>query len=343
MDEKKLANLIKKNEGLKLDFKQMIDINTESGKKELAKDVSAIANSKGGRGYIIIGIEDKIKNIVGIDNMDFTEEQIQQIISSRIDPPVPVSLEVLQYHGKKLAIINIYDSDQKPYQTRENGVFYIRRGSTTDTMRKEEIISSLQDSLSLNIELCSIVKSDEKDMDISLVDKYFNAIGVLVNNDNRIDMMEKASIIHYDKERGKFIGSLGGLLIFSKKNNIFLSHNRVKIINNINKKFNRVNIIQGDLLYIIDKSKDILVNILPRSYPIDAVCEAINNAVLYRDYSIFYEEIEVLIDYKSISIISPGCLLRDNNMSSFNALKRNMWIYEKLISLDDKNRFTKSG
>lgn len=167
--------------------------------------------------------------------MDFTEEQIQQIISSRIDPPVPVSLEVLQYHGKKLAIINIYDSDQKPYQTRENGVFYIRRGSTTDTMRKEEIISSLQDSLSLNIELCSIVKSDEKDMDISLVDKYFNAIGVLVNNDNRIDMMEKASIIHYDKERGKFIGSLGGLLIFSKKNNIFLSHNRVKIINNINK------------------------------------------------------------------------------------------------------------
>lgn len=33
MDEKKLANLIKKNEGLKLDFKQMIDINTESGKK----------------------------------------------------------------------------------------------------------------------------------------------------------------------------------------------------------------------------------------------------------------------------------------------------------------------
>lgn len=122
-----------------------------------------------------------------------------------------------------------------------------------------------------------------------------------------------------------------------------MSHNRVKIINNINKKFNRVNIIQGDLLYIIDKSRDILVNILPRSYPIDAVCEAINNAVLYRDYSIFYEEIEVLIDYKSISIISPGCLLRDNNMSSFNALKRNMWIYEKLISLDDKNRFTKSG
>ncbi len=155
--------------------------------------------------------------------------------------------------------------------------------------------------------------------------------------------MEKASIINYDKEKGEFIGSLGGLLIFCKKNNMFLPHNRIKIINNINKKFDKVNIIQGDLLYIIDKSRNILINILPKSYPIDAVCEAINNAVLYRDYSIFYEEIEVLIDYKTISIISPGCLLRDNNMSSFNTLKRNMWIYEKLISLDDKNRFIKSG
>ncbi|EJP6472187.1 putative DNA binding domain-containing protein [Clostridium botulinum] len=343
MDEKKLASLIKRNEGLKLDFKQMIDINTESGKKELAKDVSAIANSKGGRGYIIIGIEDKTKNIVGIENIDFTEEQIQQIISSRIEPPVPISLEMLKYYGKNLAIINIYDSDQKPYQIRENGVFYIRRGSTTDTMRKEEIISSLQDNLSLNIELCSIVKSDEKDIDISLVDKYFKSIGVLINDDNRISMMEKASIINYDKERGKFAGSLGGLLIFCKENNIFLSHNRIKIINNINKKYDKVNIIQGNLLDIIDKSRDILINILPKAYPIDAICEAINNAVLYRDYSIFYEEIEVLIDYKTISIISPGCLLRDNNMSSFNTLKRNMWIYEKLISLDDKNRFIKSG
>ncbi len=50
----------------------------------------------------------------------------------------------------------------KTISNKRNGVFYIRRGSTTDTMRKEEIISSLQDSLSLNIELCSIVKSDEK-------------------------------------------------------------------------------------------------------------------------------------------------------------------------------------
>lgn len=63
MDMKKINILLKRDEGTKLDFKQRIDILIESGKKELAKDICAIANSRGGRGYIIIGVEDKTKKL----------------------------------------------------------------------------------------------------------------------------------------------------------------------------------------------------------------------------------------------------------------------------------------
>lgn len=343
MDIKKLTSLIRKNEGLKLDFKQQIDLDMESGKKELAKDVSAIANSRGGRGYIIIGIEDKTKKVLGIDDINFTEEQLQQIVSSRIDPPIPVALEIISYKEKKIAVINIYDSDQKPYQVRETGAFYIRRGSTTDTMRREEIISSFEENLNLNVELCPIVNSSEKNLDIDLVDKYFHAISVPINNENRMTLMENASIIHYDKERNKYNSTLGGLLVFSRYNNVFIPHNMVRIVNKVNKHVNNVIIIKGDLLSIVDTGKEVLKNILPNKYPIEAVCEALNNAVLYRDYSIFYKEIEIIINFKSITIKSPGCLLRDSNLNINNTLKRNMWIYEKLIALDDKHRFAKSG
>ena len=83
---KKLKSLIKRQEGTKLDFKLKLSLQYESGKKELAKDVCAIANSKGGRGYIIIGIEDKTRKVVGLaDNNLIKEEQIQQIISSRCE------------------------------------------------------------------------------------------------------------------------------------------------------------------------------------------------------------------------------------------------------------------
>ena len=74
MNKKKLLSLIKQREGTKLDFKLQIDISSESGKKELAKDVCAIANSRGGRGYLIIGIEDRTKRIIGINKLKWWDE-----------------------------------------------------------------------------------------------------------------------------------------------------------------------------------------------------------------------------------------------------------------------------
>ena len=83
MDEHKLLSLLKGEEGPKLDFKERIDIATESGKKELSKDIIAMANSQGGRGYLIIGVQDKTKKILGIESKKYSEETIQQIISLR--------------------------------------------------------------------------------------------------------------------------------------------------------------------------------------------------------------------------------------------------------------------
>ena len=50
MDRKKFYSLIKREEDQKLDFKLKLDLLTEAGKKEFAKDVCAIANSNGERG-----------------------------------------------------------------------------------------------------------------------------------------------------------------------------------------------------------------------------------------------------------------------------------------------------
>jgi len=340
---KKLLSLIKKSEGPKLDFKLKIDLDTESGRKELAKDICAIANSKGGRGYLIIGVEDKHKTVEGIEEITFTEEQVQQIISSRCEPPIPISLEILECDNKRLAVITIYDGGQKPYQLRENGAFYIRRGSTTDTMRKQELISAFQENLTINAELCSMIKSNVQCLNKSLVEDYFSSQGIVISDDNYNTFLENASIVNLDKESNEYVCTLGGLLVFSSINNIFVPHNMIRIINKVNKDLYEVNIIQGDLLQILDKSEELLCKVLPSEYPIEAVNEAVKNAVLYRDYTIFDKEIEVIIDFSSITVISPGILVRGNNIHSHNYLRRNMWIYEKLITLDTKKRFAKSG
>ena len=131
MNPQKLKSLLGQKEGNKLDFKECLNLNTESGKKEFAKDVIAIVNSIGGRGYLIIGVKDKTKQIVGIDPKDFNEEQLQQIISYRCDPPVNIRVESVPYEDKYLGVITIFKSFQRPHQMRQTGAFYIRRGSTT--------------------------------------------------------------------------------------------------------------------------------------------------------------------------------------------------------------------
>jgi predicted HTH transcriptional regulator len=346
MNEKKLMSLLKRHEGVKLDYKLQLDLNCENGKKELAKDICAIANSRGGRGYLIIGVEDKTRKIVGIEKSSFTEEQIQQIVCSRCEPPIPIILETFNIEGKDIAVITIFQSSQKPYQFRENGAFYIRRGSTTDTMRKQELITAFQENMNLNIELTPVVKSSIEDLNIDLVDKYFKNHGIEANDENRLTLMENARIVHLDEEAKKYYVTLGGLLVFSKINYIYAPHNMVRIINKVNKDVDEVNIIQGDLLGILDKSEKIMSEIIPKNYPLFAVHEAVKNAVLYRDYTIMNKEIEVVIGYNSVKVISPGVLLKDTKDAgtySHNYIKRNMWIYEKLITLDDRNRFVQSG
>jgi predicted HTH transcriptional regulator len=343
MDIKRMETLIKRDEGTKLDFKQRIELELESGRKELAKDVCAIANSRGGRGYIVIGVEDKTKRIIGMEGNTYTEEQIQQIISSRCEPPIPIVYETVDYLGKNLYVITIYDGGQKPYQIRENGAFYIRRGSTTDVMRKQEIAAALQENLALNVELCPIIQSSPSSLDYDLIDKYFSFHRIDVNEENRNMLMENASIIRFDKDLGRYVVTLGGILIFSDKSSVYIPHNMIRIVNRTNKNEKSITIVKGNLLAMLNECEEFLEKHLPQAYPIEAVVEAVNNAVLHRDYTIFNKEIEIVISNENIIVVSPGILIKGKDISNQNYAKRNMWIYEKFIAIDNKKRFMKSN
>ena len=214
MDIKKLRSILKREEGTKLDFKLKLELWNETGKKELAKDVCAIANSNGGRGYIIVGIEDKTKRIIGIEDSDkFKEEQIQQIITSRCEPPIPIEINFVEIENKEICVICIYDGEQKPYQVRENGAFYIRRGSTTDVMRKQELIAAFEENLNLTIETCPVMRSDDSMLNMELVNTYFKKKGIQINEENKKFLLLTTGILFEDKEKSKLRCTYGLSLI----------------------------------------------------------------------------------------------------------------------------------
>lgn len=345
MDSKRLLSLIKKEEGVKLDFKLKLSLQSEGNKKELAKDVCAIANSRGGRGYIIIGVEDKSKEIIDVNESEIIkEEQVQQIVSSRCEPPIPISVDTCKIQGKRICVITIYSGDQKPYQIRESGAFYIRRGSTTDTMRKQELIEAFEENLDFFMETSTVMKSDISFLDEDLLKQYFKNKGIELNEENKEFLLESSRIAYREKESGKMKCTLGGLLIFSNYNSLWIPHNMIKIINRINKNKDEVIVIQGSILEMVDKSERVIYDLMPNDYPSSAIIEGVKNAVLYRKYSSVNRVIEISIGYKSVSINSPGALIEKSNLGKeISHSKRNIWIYEKLITLDNNKRFLNNG
>ena len=345
MNKKKLLSLIQQRENTKLDFKLKIDISSESGKKELAKDVCAIANSKGGRGYLIIGVEDRTKRLVGINRIkSLDEEKIQQVVSSRCEPPIPIKVEVLEIDGVDIGKITIFDGGQKPYQIKETGAFHIRRGSITDIMRKSELVAAFEENQLLTVETCKVVTSSAEFLNRELIEKYFKIKGITINKENESFLLESAGIAYLDKRSRKLRCTFGGLLVFCNNNNICIPNNAIRIINKINNNYSKSIMINGNLLDMIDKTEEEIYKLLPDNYPVYAVMEAVKNSIMYREYSIIDKLIEVIVTKTSIIIISPGQLVSKSDVigeMSYN--KRNMWIYDKLISLDEGRRFINDG
>ena len=342
MDKNKLKQLLKQEEGPKLDFKARLCLATESEKKELAKDVIAIANSRGGRGHIVFGVEDKTKKIIGVDPGNFKEEQIQQIIYNRCDPPVPVSVEFLEVDGKLVVVLTIYRSSHQPHQMMQTGAFFIRRGSTTDTARRSEIANMFQENGLMTYETVVLKNASMDHLDYSLVQQYFQNLNVVSENPSEI-LLEAMGIIGQKGDDGGYHPTIGGVLLFGKNPSLFLPHVYIKVAYNDNVKY-----FYGNILGMLDESCRLIEDVVKdEDYPLEAVGEAIANALVHRDYLDGSRGITVTISEKNIEISNPGSLIASNSVYKFikenNPDRRNSWLYQRLVTLDTRRRFLKSG
>lgn len=342
MDRNKLMQLLKREESPKLDFKAALHLYTESEKKELTKDVIAVANSRGGRGYIVFGVEDKTKRLIGVDPGDFKEEQIQQIIYNRSDPPVPVSVDFVQVDDKLIAVLTIFRSEHRPHQMLQNGAFYVRRGSTTDVARRTEIANMLQENGLMTYETVIVKNASMGDLDTELIKMYFASLSVSSDKPSEV-LMEAMGIIGWMDEDSKYCPTIGGLLLFGKHPEIFLPHAYIKV--SCDKE---TRCFFGNILELLDNTSGYIKSIIDDiHFPIRAVEEAIANALVHRDYLDNSRGVNVVITDKNIEISNPGALVSGNSVYKYikenNPDRRNSWLYQRLLTFDPQKRFMKSG
>jgi len=166
-DIKQLISL-KVEESIHLDFKQSDSLGKNDKKKlELAKDVSAFANSAGG--FIVYGLIEKnhvADSLSFIDGDEITKEWIEQVIQTRIQrkieglkiTPVRINNDL----QKSIYIIKIPESSLAPHMTSDKR-FYKRYNFESVQMEEYEIRNLYNRKEKTNLVIHDIITSTKLD------------------------------------------------------------------------------------------------------------------------------------------------------------------------------------
>lgn len=136
-------------EGTQLDYKSGIDKTKEKWKSEIAKDVSAMANSNGG--VIIYGIkeydeEDKRylpEKIVPLNSTVISRETLMQVITNNISPKIEgveiQTIAVCQEKPNEVVYVITIPQSSTAHQSLRTKQYFKRYGSITGAMEDYEI------------------------------------------------------------------------------------------------------------------------------------------------------------------------------------------------------------
>ena len=139
-------------EGLRLDFKLTNYGKSGSDKRELLKDVAALANSHGG--HLVLGVKETegvATNVIGVDvDSDAEILRMEQIIRNAIDPPISgVRIRAIPLSdGNKVFLLRIPKSWNPPHRVTAQGVnrFYLRHSAGVHEPSVEELRSLFNQS-----------------------------------------------------------------------------------------------------------------------------------------------------------------------------------------------------
>src|SRR3989344_8151388 len=210
MNKKELNFILQEGEGLKLEFKESLN--------NLDKELVAFANSEGGR--IFLGVTDN-KRIKGINITNKLKSGIQDI-ANNCDPKIKIRFEEFE----NILIIHVKEGQDKPYKCKEG--FFIRTGPNSQKLKRDEIIDLIHDSGKIRFDAQLNRKFDrKKDFDKNKLNKFLQLAKIsksLSTEDTLINLG-----VAEKRERELFLNN-AGILLFAKEPARFFRQNFVTCV-----------------------------------------------------------------------------------------------------------------
>jgi len=291
-------------EGSNLEFK-------ETWRDEYLKTLAAFANSSGGE--MLIGVDDKGRS-VGAKNSERLLEELPNKIRDKLG--LITSVEVEDFEGREIVKVAVKPSF---VPVSYNGKFYVRTGSTVQELKGNELIQFILKRQNLSWDALPS-KAGVEEIDTETVERFKTLATKRLPDISEADSVEKV-LSNLDLiENGKLRNA--GVLLFGKnpQKHLMISEARVgkfksdiDILDTVTAKGNLFK--QLDILFDAVKKhlnvKYVIKGQLEREdvwdYPLDAVREAIINALIHRDY-LDNADIQIRVYDDKIRFWNPGLL-----------------------------------
>jgi ATP-dependent DNA helicase RecG len=304
-----ILELIAKGEGQDIEFKSSL-----SERKEILETICAFSNSNGGT--ILVGVDDN-GNLVGIEMGKGVIEGLINEIKSSIEPPVIPQIETAEAHGKKVLVIRVSEGLNKPYLLK--GIAFKRFGRTNQRIPREELEKIILEKHR------TILSFEERVFDANLKDidelKVKNFVAE-VKSARNIDL-PYATVRDFLERLGLFKEKLtaAALLCFSKNPQAYIPYAIVKC-GRFRNGIADEREIHGTVLDQISGVLEFLKNHIRVQHsvdgrgrrvdrweiPLEAIREAVVNAVAHRDYGV-PSPVYVKVFDDRVEVINPGGLM----------------------------------
>ncbi len=305
MKAEDLDILLQEGEGATLEYKERLSAS-------LGRELVAFANSAGGR--ILLGVRDD-GSVRGFPDSNQVRAQIESI-ARNCDPPVKILLERIG----EVTIVTVRESSAEPVQCSEG--FFWRQGAVTQKLSREEIRDLFRQggSIRFDLTICSRFQypSDFDNAKFrewltkSAITRANSVEDILVNieageRSHKNLVFRNAGVLFFSGEPRKFFNQAYITCL------LFKGTNKVNIIDRKDFSEGIVTDIEESLRFAERNTRNLyLINSLRRQeiseYPMQALREAITNAVMHRDWFIEGANIFLEIFSDRIKISSPGGL-----------------------------------
>lgn len=296
---------------------------------EMAERLCGMANAQGGR--VIIGVKDSTYEVVGVpdrrigETLDVIARAVRKMIRPELmlDPSEP---EIYTIAGKNVVVATVPPSHGPVYQA--HGIYWIRRGTHTVSLTLSELLEVANDRGLLDWEHQSARNTTIEDLDLEKVRAYLAQRSATTRQASRFEDIERVLIgmgcaVMVDKG---VVPTHAGLLFFGRDPQLHLVQSDVACVlfrETVGaSRYADRRIVIGTLQELIDGAEVFLSRYIAvgarvegfrrvdiPEYSLEALREAVINAVVHRDYSKRGESVRVFCYPDRVEIHSPGLLL----------------------------------